>query len=912
MLTIRAMSGGFGYAQRHLEHSDYYDERRRVQGEWHGRGAELLGLRGEVTRAQFEAVREGLNPETGEFLRPRHSADRIGVDGSEQSKGRSLYDLTFSAPKSVSVQALVGGDERLVAAHDKAVQETLAEVESHAAARVRLNGANENRVTANMVVASYRHDTSRELDPQLHTHAVAANLTYDGVEGRWKALQASGLYERRAYLTEVYRNALAREVRALGYEIEHCRDSKGKDLGFEIRGVPDGLLEKYSVRSAQRDAAIEQFTVEHGRKPTNNEVAVLVRESRAEKLTEIATEKVREKQQARLEPEEKHTLQHLRAESLEKSPRILQMSQRVSESLEYAKTHLFERNSVVRDHELMTEALRHGRGQIDPGQLRGALELEQSQGILIRAGNNLATRESLEREQRMIATVDRGIGRFESLGRNHEFHPSERLRDEQQRAVHQVLDSRDLAINLRGAAGTGKTATLHEIDRGLHDAGREVVAVAPTRSAVEELQKVGFHEAITVSRLLEDSSAQASLFGKVLVVDEAGMVSGRQMEGLLKLAEREDARILFSGDTRQIQSVEASDALRILERESCMKSVSLTGVQRQTQTEYRDAIQTLRQSPERGFEKLEQLGAVREVAYLERAREVASAYRELATDPGRNVLVVAGTHEEIGRITHAIRGEMKQHGELLPGAVFDRHAPLQWTEAQKKDPSNYQEGQVLLFHRSSHGIGRHEALTVERVKASHIVARDLHGVEHTVTPTQARSFSVHESQNVEVSPGDKLLLMGNRREADFRATNGELVNVRSVDSGRIQLDDGRTLPSNYHEFDHGYAITAHRSQGKTVDAVVLSPDAMKQEQFYVAASRGRDGITIITSDVDGLRESLGISSARPSATELAREQAQTHTGPDLGIAHQPAQSMQPPKPEHDIGITYDFGIGMGM
>ena len=276
------MSGGVGYAQRHLEHSDYYDEHHRVQGEWHGRGAELLGLRGEVKQAQFEAVREGLHPETGEFLRPRHSADRMGADGNEQSKGRSLYDLTFSAPKSVSIQALAGGDEPLIAAHDKAVREALAETEGHAATRVRLNGANENRTTANLVVASYRHDTSRELDPQLHTHAVAANLTYDGAEGRWKALQASGLYERRAYLTEVYRNALAREVRGLGYEIEPHRDSKGRDRGFEIRGVSNELLEKYSVRSVQRDAAIEQFTVEHGRKPTDNEVAVLVRESRAD------------------------------------------------------------------------------------------------------------------------------------------------------------------------------------------------------------------------------------------------------------------------------------------------------------------------------------------------------------------------------------------------------------------------------------------------------------------------------------------------------------------------------------------------------------------------------------------------------------------------------------------------------
>jgi conjugative relaxase-like TrwC/TraI family protein len=682
------MTGGAGYAQRHLEHRDYYDEGRRVQGEWHGQGAELLGLHGEVTRKQFEAVREGLHPETREFLRPRHSADRLDANGSEQSKGRFLYDLTFSAPKSISIQALVGGDERLIAAHDKAVQEALAEAENYAAARVRLNGANEDRATANWIVAAFQHDTSRELDPQLHTHAVTANLTYDGVEGRWKALQASGLYERRAYLTEVYRNALAREVRGLGYKIEPRRDSKGRDHGFKIRGISDQLLEKYSVRSAQRDAAIEQFTVEHGRKPTNNEVAVLVRESRADKLAEISTERLRKQQQARLLHEERHTLKHLHEESVDRAGEIQNELTQAAESLQHTKEHLFERSSVVREHELMTEALRHGREKIDRRQLRGALELEQSQGSLIRAGNNLATRESLEREQRMIAAIDGGTGRYERLGGKREFRPSERLREEQQLAVHQILNSQDFAVNLRGAAGTGKTATLTEIARGLREGGREVLAVAPTRGAVEELQKVGFRDAMTISRLLDDPKAQAALHGRVLVVNEAGMVSGRQMEGLLKLAEREDARILLSGDTRQLQSVEASDALRILEQESRMKSVSLMAVQRQTQAEYRDAIQTLRHSPGQGFEKLEQLGAVREVPYLERAQAVASAYWALTSNSDRTVLVVAGTHEEIGKITDAIREDMKQRGELDRGIVSERFVSLQWTEAQKKDLMN--------------------------------------------------------------------------------------------------------------------------------------------------------------------------------------------------------------------------------
>jgi hypothetical protein len=221
--------------------------------------------------------------------------------------------------------------------------------------------------------------------------------------------------------------------------------------------------------------------------------------------------------------------------------------------------------------------------------------------------------------------VDRGTGRFERLGGEREFQPSERLRDEQRRAVHEVLASRDLAINLCGAAGTGKTATLQEIERGLRETGRKLMAVAPTRGAVEELHKVGFRDATTVSRLLEDETQRGAVRGKVLIVDEAGMISGRHMDELLKLAERENARVLFSGDTRQIQSVEASDALRILERESQMKSVSLTGVQRQTQEEYRDAIQTLRDSPEQGFGRLEKLGAVREDRYLDKRPEIGNS-----------------------------------------------------------------------------------------------------------------------------------------------------------------------------------------------------------------------------------------------------------------------------------------------
>jgi len=890
MLTIRAMSDGTGYSARHLEHSDYYAEGERVTGQWQGRGAELLGLSGQVQSEQFEALRQGHDPESGEFLRQRHSADRVAADGTTQSRGRNLYDFTISAPKSVSIMAKVGGDARLVEAHSKAAQEALKEVEHHASTRVRMDGANDNRITGNLVLAVYHHDTSRELDPQLHTHAVADNLTYDGAEGRWKALQASDIYDQRAYMTEVYRNALAREVRSLGYEIVDRRSSTGKNLGFEIKGVSDELLDKYSQRSEQRDRAIVEFVESKGRQPSNNEIAVLVRESRADKLAEISTAEVHSRQRARLTPEETLTLEQIRETALGRCQTLRPELERADISLDYAKQYVFERVSVALDHELLTEALRHGRGRIDLAELKGEFSLEESTGKILQAGKEVATRESLDREREMIARINRGIGQFERLGGQHEFAASSLLRPEQKHANEFVLNSRDLAVNIRGAAGTGKTATLEELRHGLEESGRRVVAVAPTMSAVEELQKVGFSDAITVERMLQDQRAQADLFGKVLIVDEAGMVSGRQMSELLKLADEQSMRIIFSGDTKQIRSVEANDALRVLEKESLLKSVSLSEVQRQTAQGYREAIQELRRDPERGFDKLEQIGAVREVPWPERTQVVQQAYSEAqaqanAKGQPRSVLVVASTHEEIGHVTAAIRSERTRTGQLGESTYQQRHAPLNWTSAEKSDVRNYREGQVLEFHRAVKGVARHESLEVIGVENGTVVARNARGEERRVTAKLAQRFQVYKRRSIEVAPNDRLLLVANRREPGFRATNGELVTVSRInEQGHIHLQDGRTLPENYKQFTHGYAVTAHRSQGKSFDTVVISADGMRKELFYVAASRGRESVTVVTSDKGLLRESVAHSDGRLSACELSQKaQGQASESPKSSL-----------------------------
>ena len=454
--------------------------------------------------------------------------------------------------------------------------------------------------------------------------------------------------------------------------------------------------------------------------------------------------------------------------------------------------------------------------------------------------------------------------------RRREFIASDRLRPEQKRVVEFVLDSRDHVVAISGAAGTGKTATLQELRRGLLEARREVLAVAPTMSAVEELQKVGFRDAMTVERLLQDRTAQQALRQKVLILDEAGMVSGRQMTEFLRLAERVGARVVFSGDTRQIQSVEACDALRILEKESRLKSIALNQVQRQTQLDYRDAIQELRRDPERGFEKLDAMGAVREVAHADRAQEVArqysAAWRALIGSGG----LCNARRNRAGYIGDPCGPNAK--GRLAEGSQLTRDVPLNWTAAQKGDPRNFSTGQVLGFHRAVKGIAKNETLEVVRVADKGVVVRNADGEERTLTTKQAKSFDVYERRSIEVATGDRLLLTANRRDKDFRATNGEIVTVSGVDpAGRISLEDGRVLPAGFRHFTHGYAVTAHRSQGKSVDAVIISGDGMRKELFYVAASRGRQSVQVITSDKESLRESVARSSARKSASELARK-----------------------------------------
>jgi conjugative relaxase-like TrwC/TraI family protein len=308
MLAIKAQKSSPNeevYFREDLSRDDYYDEQQHTPGRWYGRGCEALGLdrQAPVRQADFVALCRGLRPGDGTRLTQRMAAHR-----------RCVYDLTISAPKSLSVMALVAGDERLIAAHDKAVTATLEAAEQLAAVRVRKGAAadtRQSRVTGNIVCAIFPHRESRALDPQLHHHCVVFNVTFDPVEKRMKALEARPFYDHAQDLTQLYRAHLAESLHALGYDTYLDRHRC-----VQIRGVDAAVMSRFSKRAAQRDALVALRAQELGRPLTKGEVSRVVHQNRAKKQRHIAPQALRKIQLAQLSAEERRQLERVKALAL--------------------------------------------------------------------------------------------------------------------------------------------------------------------------------------------------------------------------------------------------------------------------------------------------------------------------------------------------------------------------------------------------------------------------------------------------------------------------------------------------------------------------------------------------------------------------------------------------------------------
>jgi len=840
----KKLAAAEGYFVEHLSQNDYYAAGEIRPGQWIGMGTEQLGLKNVVTRNQFYALCENEHPQTGEQLTLRQNA---------KNERRVFFDFTCSAPKSVSVLAVTLDDYRLVEAHEEAAKLAFRELETFAATRVRKQGSQKDRITGNLVAASFVHDSSRALDPQLHTHFTVFNATFDEKEQCWKALEARGMYDAIRYGTAVYRNELARQVQQIGYHIVPAK------YGFEIEGISNETLKRFSKRAQQRDQVVKEMEQRLGRRLTNNEVSHAVHRSRAKKLKGISTVEVRERQLKQLSLEEKQSLEQLRTSARPSHlPRIALVE---DQALNHAIAHVFERKSVVPEHELLNVALSHRLGEVDLDNLKRAVKHSDE---LVKAGRGFSTKQILETELDLVQTANNSCDSVVPLHSG--YQPANWLGEDQRRAIYHVLRTSDRITGLRGLAGTGKTTALRELVAACKEARVELLFCAPTAAARNVLRKEGF-EATTLQSLLFSKPVLSER--NMVVLDEAGAVGMDDMKRLFELGK--NCRIVLSGDTGQHGSVARGDALRILENHSRFQSGQLTAIRRQRKAEYRKAVELAAQKRTvEAFAQLERMGAVTELSGDNLHIEAAKLYLK-TLEQNKSVLLVTPTWNEIEAITEKVRAELKTSGHLAGEEkefqVFDS---LSWTEAQKRDARQYRPGMAIQFHRKVRDFDKNESVEVVAVEKDSIKVQRTDGSEHTFhLGAGSACFDVGEKRKLKVAAGDKLLLQANWRK---KYVNGELVEVKHLAGEAIILTDGRTIPANYRTFTHGYAVTSHAAQGKTVDEVLVVASsrflpAVSQEQFYVSISRGRDTCRVFTDDTELLRSHVTHSSARVAAIE---------------------------------------------
>ena len=892
----------------YYEEDGYYakdDPRHRSASAWAGRGAEDLGLEGPVDADVFRAVLEGEVPDG--------SGRRLGRRGKD---GRILHrpgrDLTFSAPKSVSIAALVGGDGRIVDAHDRAVKATLAWVEGNAA-ETRVQDPETRRMVRasgqEIVAATFRHDTSRNLDPQLHTHAVLANMVR-GSDGKWRTMANEGLYERQKLIGMLYRNELARNLAELGYGIEKTH----ADGRFEIAGVSRGVVESFSTRRAEIEAAMEErglgATAEN---PRIAERAALMTRAAKREVDRDALRGVWVRQAADLGFDAGALAQE--AASRAAAPAMQDRGAAVAaergpaaEAVAWAMEHLSERGAVFARADLFASALAHAPGSVTMAEAeREVAALEKAGALhavsLPSAEDALATDRTAGEERETIALMRAGEGQgnapMRSWAVQSHLHRGP-LTAGQKDAVKLILSSRDRVVGVQGYAGTGKTTMLDRVRTLAEKKGWRMVGLAPSASAVKTLASEAGIESETLQRFLArnagvaegrltekgEQTMRAAFDRTILVVDEGSLASTVQARDLLRIAAAfRIPRVVLVGDAKQLDAVDAGKPFAQLQAAG-MKTAVMDEIMRQRDPSLREAVEaSLKGEIERAFEKLG--SNVAQVKPDNIAGAVAARWLALSPEARENTGVMAPSHELRQAINGHIRERLAREGRIRGRVmVSERLVSKGYTNAEKALAGNYAVGDVVAFHRA------YKRLGVEKGDERRVVGVDhearsviLEGGDRgTVAWKPAEvggrkgGTEVYRMEEIELRAGDRI--RWTRNHAGLGLVNSRTAEALDVGNGRVtfRLEDGRNLDLGWNDpqlrhLDHAWASTVHAFQGRTVDNVIAAmearhPHLTTQKSFYVEISRARDRAELVTDDAKELRAQLqAVTGERIAALE---------------------------------------------
>jgi conjugative relaxase-like TrwC/TraI family protein len=841
---------------------DYYAEgMEEVAGEWGGKAAERLVLEGLVAKDVFEALCKNEQPKTGEPLTPRTNAER-----------RIGFDLTFNCPKSVSVLFGLTRSDELLEAFRAAVNETMRELEVFAETRVRKDRQFDFRRTGNLLWASFVHDTTRPVDgypdPHLHCHAVAFNLTWDAVEGRFKAVDLGEIKKRAPYFEAAFHSRLAIRLRNLGFDIVPTA------TGWEIAGLPQRILDAFS----RRTELIERKAKELGITDAINKDA-LGAKTRERKQPLLTADELRAKWSAILSADDREAIRAVVARELLLAPLDPDAAQ---QAITFAAKHLFERQSVVPIETFLAHALRHGIGQVTVEQLREHLP---KSGLLIRERDGVVyvtSREVLLEEIKMLAFARDGRGVLSAIRPTGWTIQDPKLSAEQRAVVEHLLQSRDRVMIVRGVAGSGKTTLMREAVSAIEASGQQVLTLAPSAEASRGvLRSEGFVSADTVARFLVDERLQESARGQVLWIDEAGLLGSPTMAKLFTLADKLQARVILSGDEQQHASVERGSVLRLLQTDAGIEPVSVLTIRRQS-GRYREAVDKLSHGDTLGgFNLLDQMGWILEVADGEREAKLAADYLSAVADR-KSVLIVSPTHSEGRQITNAVREALRATGLLGSNEqLLTRFESRGMTVADRGRAMRYRLGDVIEFHVNAPAFTKGSRYTVAQVGRSSVIVKDASGMNRILPLQLADKFDVFTAHELRLSIGDQIRITrnGKSKTKSHRLDNGTVHTVKAfTPNGDIELASGAIMSSNYGHLVYGYCITSHAAQGKTVDRVLIAQSsesfpATSREQFYVSVSRARESLTVYTNDKAALRHAIQRSDPRVTATELMKPSA---------------------------------------
>jgi conjugative relaxase-like TrwC/TraI family protein len=896
MLTIsKPLSAGQAQSYHAKEFTakeqNYWSERGVIQGEWQGRFASQLGLSGAVSAEDFARLSQGQHPATGEQLvRQRASYEYQDADGKtvKTMEHRAGWDATFSAPKSISLTALVGGDDNVRRAHRESVRVALEQLEMYTQARIGGNHAPET--TAKLVAAKFEHDTARPVDgyvaPQLHTHAVVFNVT-ERDNGQPRAIQPQSLFASQQFATAVYQSELTYQLRQLGYEI-----AVGRSGAPEIKGYTQEYLDASSPRSQQ----IREYLERTGRA--------------GKEAAEIAAHSTRDRKEIHSPGEVMAAHRKLAADFGHQAEAVVRAAReraqhqekpvnsldRVRESLTFSRDKNFEREAVVDERALIRDGLRRGMGEVTFSQVRGNLDARLASGefqIVDRSQSQPArqftTARTIEAEQEIVRrvregqnTVDPVMSRQQAIAVTDQH---AQLNRAQKNVVEDVLSSPDRVQGVQGYAGAGKTTTLSVVRGAAELNGYAVEGFAPTSRAARQLGEAGIDSGTLQGFLARSSNPATQQQRHFYFVDESSLASTNQMREFLARLGPND-RVLLIGDTRQHQGVEAGRPFEQLQ-EAGMRTAKLDEIVRQKDPALKSAVQLLATGQvSAALDSLQQQGRIKEIPGTEeRIRAIARSYVESP----EKTLIVSPDNASRRELNDAVRHELKANGTL---ASEDRSFRVlvqrqDMTGAERSWASHYETNDVVRYARGSKAVGI-EAGTYGSVVAINpganlLTVEKSSGEQAVYDPRRLTGVSVYREIDRDFSVGDRIQFTA--PDKSLGVANRDLAAIESLaPDGRIsaRLDSNRQVEFNAQEhrhFDHGYAVTSHSSQGLTAERVLVNadtgvhPDLLNSRFGYVSISRASHEATLFTDDMSKLSPQLSTDVSKTSALEIGPTQS---------------------------------------